>query len=187
LGKFDKYKIDLKAMTEDVIKRDFHLDNAFFADVDSPEIQKGRVDVALTVRRTAAAFELSFETNGVVVVTCDRCLDEMDQPVESSDKIMVKFGTEYSDEGDNLVVIPEEEGEINVAWFMFEFIALAIPMKHVHPAGKCNKEMTSRLSHLMRTEAGDDEEFGGEADEADDAERPVDPRWNELKKILDNN
>jgi hypothetical protein len=60
-------------------------------------------------------------------------------------------------------------------------------MKHVHPAGKCNKEMTSRLSHLMRTEAGDDEEFGGEADEADDAERPVDPRWNELKKILDNN
>jgi uncharacterized metal-binding protein YceD (DUF177 family) len=174
-------------MKDDVLKCDYVLDNAFFADIDSPEIQKGRVNVALTVRRTAAAFELSFQTNGIVVVTCDRCLDEMDQPIESSDVIMVKFGPEYSDEGDNLVVVPEEEGEINVAWFMFEFIALAIPMKHVHPAGKCNKEMTSKLSHLLRTEAGDDEALDEEIGGDNDADQPIDPRWNELKKILDNN
>ena len=32
-----------------------------------------------------------------------------DRPISSSDKLMVKFGHEYAEEGDNLIVIPEEE------------------------------------------------------------------------------
>ena len=43
----------------------------------------------------------------------------MELPISSSDKLMVKFGHEYAEEGENLIVIPEEEGEINVAWFMY--------------------------------------------------------------------
>ena len=126
MGKFDKYKIDLKGMQSDSVKYEFVLDNLYFAHIDGPEVQKGKVNVELTVKRTSRAFELSFQTDGVVWVPCDRCLDEMEQPVSSSDKLMVKFGHEYAEEGDNLIVIPEEEGEINVAWFMYEFIALSI-------------------------------------------------------------
>jgi uncharacterized metal-binding protein YceD (DUF177 family) len=187
LGKFDKYKIDLKGMKEDVANYDFLLDNTFFSDIDSPEVQKGKVNVALTVKRTSGAFELSFQTNGFVIVACDRCLDDMEQAVESSDKIFVKFGADYSEEGDNLVVVPEDEGEINVAWFMFEFVALAIPMKHVHAPGKCNKEMTSKLKCHLRTEAGDEDADMEMSDGDAEAEDKFDPRWSELKKILDNN
>ena len=143
----------------------------------------------LTVKKTSRAFELSFQTEGIVWVPCDRCLDEMEQPVTSSDKLMVKFGHEYAEEGDNLIVIPEEEGEINVAWFMYEFIALAIPMKHVHAPGKCNKAVTSKLNKHLRTSGDDDaeESFGAGEDIVveDEAEEQIDPRWNELKKILD--
>jgi uncharacterized metal-binding protein YceD (DUF177 family) len=171
-------------MKNDTEQYSFVLDNNFFADIDSPEVQKGRVNVSLSVKRMSSAFELDFQTEGTVVVECDRCLDDMDQHVESTDKMFVKFGEDYSEEDDNLVVVPEDEGTINVAWFMFEFVALAIPMKHVHPAGKCNKEMAGKLSHLLRTEVGDD---SADSDEAADDDRPVDPRWNELKKILDNN
>ena len=103
---------------------------------------------------------------------------------------MVKFGPEYAEEGENLVIIPEEEGEINVAWFMYEFIALAIPMKHVHAPGKCNKAMSSKLSKHLRTTPDDEEIYTVEEDAepmAAEDDAPVDPRWNELKKILDNN
>ncbi len=195
LGKFDTYKIDLKGMQADAQKYEFLLDNLFFANIDNPDIQKGKVNVTLNVKRTSRAFELNFQTEGVVIVPCDRCLDDMEQPVCSTDKLMVKFGTEYAEEDDNLIVIPEEEGIINVAWFMFEFIALAIPMKHVHAPGKCNKEMTSKLSKHLRITPEDEEMAydGGFASEEeavltnDTIETPVDPRWNELKKILDNN
>ena len=191
MGKFDKYKIDLKGMQSDSVKYEFVLDNLYFAHIDGPEVQKGKVNVELTVKRTSRAFELSFQTDGVVWVPCDRCLDEMEQPVSSSDKLMVKFGHEYAEEGDNLIVIPEEEGEINVAWFMYEFIALSIPMKHVHAPGKCNTTMTSKLSKHLRTNADEDgdETFEAAGDDivVEEAEEQTDPRWNELKKILDNN
>ena len=192
MGKFDKYNIDLKSMQADSAKYEFVLDNLYFANIDGPEVQKGKVNVELSVKRSLHAFELDFQINGVVFVPCDRCLDDVELPVTSSDKLLVKFGREYAEEGDNLIIIPEEEGVINVAWFMYEFISLAIPMKHVHAPGKCNKAMTSKLSKHLRVDAemGDDDFFDAEIDDntsEEDLEEKIDPRWNELKKILDNN
>ncbi|MEG0464041.1 DUF177 domain-containing protein [Bacteroides sp.] len=193
MGKFDKYKIDLKGMQADSVTYEFVLDNLYFSHIDAPEIQKGKVNVVLTVKRTSRAFELNFQTDGVVWVPCDRCLDEMELSVSSTDKLMVKFGQTYAEEGDNLIIIPEEEGEINVAWFIYEFVVLTIPMKHVHAPGKCNKAMTSKLNKHLRTnsndEDGDESTYEPEADVVveEDAEEQIDPRWNELKKILDNN
>ena len=193
MGKFDKYKIDLKGMQADLVTYEFVLDNLYFSHIDAPEIQKGKVNVALTVKRTSRAFELNFQTDGVVWVPCDRCLDEMELSVSSTDKLMVKFGQTYAEEGDNLIIIPEEEGEINVAWFIYEFVVLTIPMKHVHAPGKCNKAMTSKLNKHLRTnsndEDGEESTYEPEADVVveEDTEEQIDPRWNELKKILDNN
>ena len=181
LGKFDKYAIDLKGMQSDSADYEFLLDEGYFAAIDGPEVQKGSVVVQLSVRKTAAAFELLFQTDGMVWVTCDRCLDDMELPVSSTDKLVVKLGLEYAEEDGNVVVIPEHEGIINVAWFMYEFIALAIPMKHVHAPGKCNKLMMGKLNeHLC---AGAEDELD-EAD-TDDDNQDIDPRWNELRKILD--
>ena len=195
MGKFDKYKIDLKGMQADTCKYEFLLDNLFFANIDGPEIQKGKINVVLTVKKVSHAFELSFQTEGTVKIPCDRCLDEMEQLVATSDKLMVKFGRDYAEEGTNLIVIPEEEGEINVAWFIYEFIVLAIPMKHVHAPGKCNKAMTSKLNKHLRISSSDEEvdvneetfEVSEEDNTIDDTDERMDPRWNDLKKILDNN
>ena len=173
-------------MLTDAAEYKYQLDNQFFLDLDAPEVQKGQVNVTLKVRKTSGVYQLNFHTEGKVVVICDRCLDEMDQPIETEDQLKVKLGAEYS-EMEDIVVIPEEEGYINVAWFIYEFIALSIPMKHVHAPGKCNKDMVSKLSKHLRV-SGDEEEddFEG-SDESEEQPQPIDPRWNELKKILGNN
>ncbi|MDR0894743.1 MAG: DUF177 domain-containing protein [Prevotellaceae bacterium] len=189
MGKFDKYKIDLKGMHTDSARYEFLLDNTFFANIDSPEVQKGKVTVVLSIKKSAHAFELNFQTEGIVWVPCDRCLDDMEQPVTSSDKLMVKLGRTLAEEGNNLLVIPEDEGVLNVAWYMFEFVALAIPMKHVHPPGKCNKAMSGKLrKHLRTTPDDDSEEFFDEGPALTDIDveenAPTDPRWNDLKSLL---
>ncbi len=194
MGKFDKYKIDLKGMTADSLKYEFVLDNLFFANIDGPEVQRGKVNVELVVKKSSHAFDFHFQTDGMVYVPCDRCLDDMEQPITSTDYLRVKFGEEYSEEDDNLVVIPEDEGVINVAWFMYEFVALAIPMKHVHAPGKCNKAMSSKLSKHLRTTPDEDDDFAEDDFEEEDSsmtdaeeEMKIDPRWADLKKLLDNN
>ena len=68
-------------------------------------------------------------------------------------------------------------------------------MKHVHKEGECNKEMLETLSPLLRTDAQDDDfeddEFPSDVDveesEDSETEKETDPRWDALKKILNNN
>ena len=172
-------------MLTDTAEYEYRLDNQFFLDLDASEVQKGQVNVILKVRKTSGVYQLDFHTKGKVVVICDRCLDEMEQLIETEDQLKVKLGSEYS-EVDDIVVVPEEDGYINVAWFIYEFIALSIPIKHVHAPGKCNKDMESKLSKHLRVSADEEDEFEN-SDESEETSHPIDPRWNELKKILDNN
>lgn len=185
-------------MREDASHYEYQLDNEFFSSIDAPEIQKGRLAVSLDVRKSIGVFVLTFHTSGIVLVPCDRCLDDMEIAINTNDTLKVKLGASYSDE-DDIVVVPEEDGYINVAWFIYEFIALSLPIKHVHAPGKCNKEMMNALSKHLSTDASeaDDESYGSEmgaetnisSDEDDKSEagHPTDPRWDGLKKILNNN
>ena len=191
MGKFDLYKVELKNLSPGVHEYEYFLENKFFVDIDGDEVQKGKVKVNLTVKRTSMVFDMNFQLEGIVYVPCDRCLDDMELPVSTQNKLVVKFGKEYAEESEEIVIIPEEEGEINLAWFIYEFIALAIPMKHIHAPGKCNKTMSSKLKKHTARRADDEDEFDEEA--ADDivvdddtADIPSDPRWDALKGLVEN-
>ena len=191
MGKFDLYKVELKNLSPGVHQYEYFLENKFFVDIDGDEVQKGKVKVNLTVKRTSMVFDMNFQLEGIVYVPCDRCLDDMELPVSTQNKLVVKFGKEYAEESEEIVIIPEEEGEINLAWFIYEFIALAIPMKHIHAPGKCNKTMSSKLKKHTARRADDEDEFDEEA--ADDivvdddaADMPSDPRWDALKGLVEN-
>jgi uncharacterized metal-binding protein YceD (DUF177 family) len=162
VGKFDLYKVQLKSLSEGSHTFDYELDNEFFKKIDSPEVQKGNVSVQLLLKKISNTYELSFKLDGIVYIPCDRCLDEMEQSISYKGKLYVKFGADFSQEDDDVVIVPEAEGEINIAWFLYEFIVLSIPAKHVHMSGKCNKTMAGRLKkHLVV----DEDENGFEADD----------------------
>ena len=169
---------------------EYRLDNEFFANIDGPEVQRGKVDVKLNVKRTATMYELKFHLAGVIYIPCDRCLDDMEHEIDTEEELFVKMGAEYSEESDTLLVIPETEGELNIAWFLYEYIALTIPLKHVHPYGKCNKDMSARL-HKMSAHRSDEEDFEEEIplfvdDETagiPTGEQETDPRWDALKNL----
>ena len=174
-------------MLTDTAEIVYQLDNQFFLDLDAPDVQKGQVNVVLKVRKTSGIYQLDFHTEGKVIVICDRCLEEMEQPIETDDRLKVKLGADFA-EIDDMVVVPEEDGYINVAWFIYEFIALSIPMKHVHAPGKCNKDMVSKLSKHLRVKGHDHEDMEDDIElVSEEGPQEIDPRWNELKKILDNN
>ncbi len=191
VGKFDQYKIVLKTLPGGTHTYEYLLDTDYFRKIDSPEVERGKVNATVTVKYNEGEYEIRFQLDGVIQIPCDRCLDDMDWPISQKSRLVVKLGKTYSEESDEIIVIPEDEGEINLAWFLYEFIALSIPVKHVHAPGKCNKLMSTKLKkHMVRS--GDDE---GETDntfaEADEdlSEEPeqTDSRWDDLKQLIDNN
>lgn len=157
MGKLDGYKVDLKGMATDTVSYRWQADNDFFSAVQGSEIKQGLLDVALRVKRTSGAYELEFQLQGEVEVTCDRCLESMNQPIDAFCTLRVVMGEDFVDDGD-VVVIPAREGIINVAWNIYEFAALQIPLRHVHPDCEALSESSE--------------------------EERVDPRWAELKKLI---
>ncbi|MDR1258533.1 MAG: DUF177 domain-containing protein [Tannerellaceae bacterium] len=191
MGKFDVYRVDLKSLSPGIHEFEYLLENKFFIDIDGAEVQKGKVKVFLTVKRSSVMFEMDFRIEGIVFVSCDRCLDDLELPIESKNRLVVKLGKEYAEESHEIVVIPEEEGAINLAWFLYEFVALTVPMKHIHPPGKCNKMMSSKLKKHTSRSSDDDEAYEDDAGETDesvvnDEPADTDPRWDALRGFIDN-
>jgi len=176
-------------MQQNIQKFEYVLDNRFFTDIGGEDIQKGKINTSLVITKRGSAFDLSFTINGIVTIPCDRCLDDMDLPIETTAHLIVKFGKDYSEESDEIVVIPEAEGIINLAWFLYEFIALAVPIKHVHAPGKCNKQMTSKLKKHAAKSDDDESAFESddiiitEDDDTDTGEDKTDPRWDALRGL----
>jgi len=189
MGKFDKYSIQLKTMEIGKSEIEYHLGNEFFEAIDEEAIQKGNITAKVTVTKSTKQSELHFELEGKVVVLCDRCLEEMDQPIKTNGHLIVRMGKEFKDDGDDVVIIPEEQGIINVSWFLYEFIELAIPIKHVHPFGHCNSGMSNKLNeHLVDSDSFEEDadsfDFSSsESQESANNEGSTDPRWDALKKL----
>ncbi|MBP6976994.1 MAG: DUF177 domain-containing protein [Bacteroidales bacterium] len=135
------------------------------------EIKSGKLEVDLELEKQESMMILHFAISGTAHVMCDRCLDYYDQPVSGTERLIVKFGETSLEETDEIVVIPATEHRINVSHYLYEYVHLLLPYKCVHPSDEegnslCNREVTGRL------------------EETHDKEKPDDPRWDALKKLL---
>ena len=134
---------------------------------------------------------LDFHITGEVTLLCDRCLDEMQFPIDATYHVTVKYGDDYRDDSDELIEIPWGDSTLNVAYMIYDTVSLAVPMKHVHPMGKCNRAMSAVLRRHKARPAGEDAELEEQMldeidslDRGDDnAQRDTDPRWNALKDL----
>ena len=147
----------------------FEINDDFFAEREYSEIQQGRVMVKLDIERQETMLVMHFDLKGCVRVPCDRCADEFDQPIESSQEFFIKLGTENAEESDDVAVVPAEQADYDISSLIYEYIILAVPMHRVHPEGQCNPEVMAMLEAQENMEESREEE--------------IDPRWAALKNV----
>lgn len=198
VGKFSAYKLPLKLLPVGSQEFDYHLDKQFFVDMESSDIHGANLDVHVTVVNKGDIYDMTIDIAGEITLVCDRCLDDLEWPVDTSYHIFVKYGPDFNDDSDELLEIPEGDAYLNIAYMIYDTVALTIPIKHVHPLGKCNRAMSTLLKkHRAQGSAGEEDEDEEMMDEImeevddtiDDASSDdnTDPRWDELKKLNDNN
>ena len=179
MSKSEMFQINLKGLKEDEIRLEYDVDDAFFASLDGAQLEHGALHVSVSIRKTAGLFELQFHTVGTVTVSCDLCLDDMEQPIEADNRLTVRLTTDNWQRtqndvretmDDELINVSEDEGVLDVSWFIYEFVMLAIPIKHVHAPGKCNHVMTEKLEELSAARSSDEA-------------KETDPRWDALLKV----
>lgn len=143
MGKFTDYKLMLKSLALGQHAFSYHLDKQFFTNMENSDVRDANIDVTLNVKHSHDAYALEFHLTGTIIVACDRCLDDLELPIDATYNLIVKYGEDYDDNSDTILILPESDNYLNVAYMIHDTAVLAIPSRHVHPVGKCNRAMSA--------------------------------------------
>ena len=131
MGSLSQFKVRFSGLKLGKHAFEFDVDNSFFEKLEYSHIEKGEVHIALELAKKATHMELSFKLDGWVGENCDRCTTEYHQLINGEYKIYVKFGNDFDEPSDNLLIIPEDMPELDVSHIIYEFIGLSDPIKKV--------------------------------------------------------
>jgi len=152
----------------------YEIDDAFFESFDYQEFNGASVNISAVLEKMSTMMELEMKATGTINVDCDLTGESYDQPIHSDLKLVVKFGEEYNDEDDEILIIPHGEHQFNIAQYIYEMLVLAVPQKRVHPGvedGTLQSDILDKLEELQPKEQKEPSE-------------KTDPRWDDLKKLL---
>ena len=152
---------------------DFVVNNKFFESYKYDEILDANINVHLDFVKKSTLLELSFNAKGEIKVACDVTNEHYNEPIESALDLVVKFGDEFNDENEEILIIPHSEFQLDVAQLIYEMIVLAIPRKKVHPGiadGTLKSDILNKLEELQPKEQK--------------INKDTDPRWSKLKDLL---
>lgn len=157
---------------------EYKVDDKFFEFFEYDDFNTVAVNLTVTLNKKPTLLEFYFDAKGLVNVNCDITNEPFDYPLEANYDLVVKFGQEFNDDNEDIIIIPYGEYEINIAQYIYELIVLAMPSKRIHPGvadGSLKSEILDKL-----------EELSIEKDNriAIDEEKETDPRWDKLKKLL---
>ena len=154
---------------------DFEIKTAFFGAFEYDDFNAADVKVSLLFDKQSSLLELTFNAKGFVNVNCDVSNEAYDQEVKGKLHVLVKFGDEFNDENEEILIIPHGEHQINVGQYIYELIVLSVPLKRVHPGvedGTLSTEILEKLEEFQPKE------------EKEHKDGETDPRWDQLKKLL---
>jgi uncharacterized metal-binding protein YceD (DUF177 family) len=152
---------------------EYSIDNKFFEAFNYDDYNDASIKVSLTFVKKSTLFELVFITEGTVEVPCDLTNELYDQEIDSELPVVVNFGPEYNDENEEILILPNDAFEMNVAQFIYEMVVLAVPNKRIHPKvldGTMESEALNKLKELQIKKVK--------------AVETTDPRWDKLKNLI---
>ncbi|HUX55830.1 MAG TPA: DUF177 domain-containing protein [Bacteroidales bacterium] len=169
------YTIPLSGLKEGCHIIDFEIGKEFFEQFEESEVKEGSLIANIEMDKRSSHADLIIRISGKVKIYCDRCLEIYFQPVICENRLLVKFGKSIEDSDSDILSVSSDEHELDMKQHIYEFIHLALPIKRVHPDDKngnstCDPVMLKKLKELIVEE-----------------ENESDPRWDELKKLINDN
>ncbi|MBT8185094.1 MAG: DUF177 domain-containing protein [Eudoraea sp.] len=172
--KHKEYDIPFSGLKEGIHRFKYNIENKFFDSFGYDEFNAANIDLELMLNKQATMLELDMSGKGTVNVQCDLTGESYDQPISSHLELVVKFGEEFNNEDDEILIIPHGEHQVNVAQYIYEMLVLAVPSKRIHPGvldGTLESDILNKLEELQPKETIKNKD-------------KTDPRWDALKNLL---
>lgn len=173
----DRYLIMLDGLEEKAHTFEMHADDDFYQNYKEGEIKGGDVAVEIVLLKRKTSLLLTINLSGVVRLVCDRCLEIYDQPINISDEILVNYADETNfDTNNEAVTLSRDSNKIDVSRFIYEYSHFALPIAHYHSEDEygqptCDKKMLELIERYK----------------VEEKEAAMDPRWEALRELNNNN
>jgi uncharacterized metal-binding protein YceD (DUF177 family) len=169
------YSVNIVGLSNKEHHFQYEFGSEFFRKFGTNILSEGKFHADVTLNKHETFIEVDFRCKGVAQLICDRSLEPFDHPIETFDKIVFKYGEEFQEMTEEIIVIPRDTASLELGQYIYEFISLAVPLKKLHP------RFQNELDEEGDTE-GKIVYTSGPTEEKNDSEE-VDPRWNILKKL----
>lgn len=145
---------------------------SFLDKFENDDIIDIALEVVVKMFKNNRLLEFDFFLKGKSTFECDRCLENVELPVDFHSRLIVKL-EDVDEVEDEIIYLKPDETEIDISKYVYESIVFSIPPRKVHPEDKkgksgCNPEMIKKLESLLVKNPPEE----------------TDPRWNDLKNLL---
>lgn len=170
MDKLREYKIAFRGLGEGKHSFEFVMDDAFFNCFETTKGTAGQVKATVELVKSSLLMEVKIGIDGTVKAVCDRCLGELSLPVKGEMNLYVKQSEREEGNDDDFIVLSPDDDYIDLSSYLYEVYMLNYPMRVVHPEGECDSGMQEVLDNYI----------------VEEDDKPSDPRWDELRKLINN-
>ncbi len=177
MEKLKEFDIQIYKLSTKLHEFEFPVSDAFFSEFEGEIVESGKFLIKVNLDKRENMIEANVGFHGFINLICDRSLKPFEQIVDIEKKVLFKYGEEEAELEEDVFVITKNTQTINLAHFIYETIALEVPLKKVHPDEVVEDEDTDEYIYI------DDSLESDEEDENDE----TDPRWAALKNLKNKN
>lgn len=170
MGNTKNYVISFRGLKIGNHEFDFQISDSFFEAFEYSRTKKGKIALKVIVNKAENMLNLQLIFKGKLDVICDSCGEDIDFPLDFTERLIVKFGDEEQEDNDEVVFLSNTAYEINLVQFIYEYVNLALPMRITHPEDE-EGNPSCKVDVL--------EEF----EDFSEQEEEMDPCWDALKRL----
>lgn len=173
MERLTEFEVKFSGLKEGIHRFEFSVTDKFFEEFEYKEFNSVQATVVLNLHKKATLMEAHYNMQGTVNLHCDLTNEPFDLEVSHDFDLLIKFGPDFSDDHEDLLVLPHGAHSFDASQHIYELLVLSIPQKRVHPGvedGTLDSDILHRLEELRPSE--DKTSQSG-----------TDPRWDALKKL----
>ena len=181
------YRINIVGLSNKVHHFHYEVGQELFTEYGTDIVSEGAFEVDVDLDKRETFLEMDFRIKGAAKLVCDRSLEPFDYPINTRRKVVFKYGDQDEEITDEIMIIQRDTAWIELGQYLYEFIALSIPLKKLHPRfleEQADDADDDNEGRIVYTSGGTEE---GESDDSDGGngqdDQDIDPRWNALKKL----
>lgn len=165
MKRIERYHIELASLKEGTHTFKFAVSKNLFESFDQEMVSDASASVQVRLVKTSQMLQLTLNAKGWLELECDRTLNRFRYPIEFEKALLYKFGEEYKELTDNVLMIPKGLELLDLNQVFYDYLMLQVPMRKLHP--DVEQESEEWLLRDTSSTEGD----------------TIDPRWSKLKEL----